>query len=290
MEGKDEIKDFFSNTLNNHELPVRADLWQGIASQMGTTTAVTSTSIWTKLAIATVGLATASMVIYAVVKNDVQQVPKKGNIQTEQKVNHTKEHKPEEEHKPEKPRSTQQKTAFTWVTVPTTIPFLGISQLVENSLKLNQTQPFVSLPEQLFQVDLIENQSLPSIESNPSIGSSNEQKEAVSSDPVISQVQEVISASEKSDKIGTLSNVFTPNGDNVNDFLFVESTQLSDFQVVVMDKYNKTVFTSTDPSFRWDGIGLSGEPVPAGNYVYFITARDEDGKPVNKYSTLRIER
>jgi gliding motility-associated-like protein len=84
--------------------------------------------------------------------------------------------------------------------------------------------------------------------------------------------------------------VFTPNGDNVNDFLSVESSQLVDFQVVVLDRFNKTVFKSSDPSFRWDGIGLSGDPVPTGNYVYFITARDEEGKPINKYSTLRIER
>ncbi|MEY3439297.1 MAG: hypothetical protein RL265_1882, partial [Bacteroidota bacterium] len=47
---------------------------------------------------------------------------------------------------------------------------------------------------------------------------------------------------------------------------------------------------SQDTTISWDGLGLSGDPVLSGNYVYFITARDATGNLVTKHSVLRIER
>lgn len=290
MEGKDEIKELFSNTLNNHELPVRADLWQGVASQIGATTAVTTTSIWTKLAVSTIGLATASIVIYAVFKSVNEHEPKREKSPTERTVKHNEDQHISEKNEVENPTPAQQKKRDTLDIAPTPVPVININLDLVNMANLNRVQPFVTVPEHLFQVDKGENQSLNTNESVSSKVTINQDADIVSSDPLISQVQQPNLPIEQNEKIGPLSNVFTPNGDNVNDFLTVESSQLVDFQVVVLDRFNKTVFKSSDPSFRWDGIGLSGEPVPTGNYVYFITARDEEGKPVNKYSTLRIER
>ncbi len=291
MEGKDEIKDLFSNTLNNYELPVRADLWQGIASQMGTSTAVSTTSIWTKLAISTIGLATASMLVYAVFKSVDQQGPKTEKRPTEQAVKQNKNQDPSEKNVIGNHTPTQPIKPEIIPIESTSVPFIDLNLDLENLANVNRVQPFVTGPEHLFQVDLGENQSLNTTESTFSNVSSNEPNDIVVSDPLISQVQQPIPPPvEQSEKIGPLINVFTPNGDNVNDFLIVESSQLVDFQVVVLDRFNKTVFKSSDPGFRWDGTDLYGDPAPIGNYVYFITARDEDGKPINKYSTLRIER
>jgi flagellar hook assembly protein FlgD len=55
-----------------------------------------------------------------------------------------------------------------------------------------------------------------------------------------------------------------------------------------LDVNGKTVFQSTDPSFKWDGMNLSNEKVKDGNYLYYITARDAEGKLISKSQTLRI--
>jgi len=290
VEGKDQIKDLFSNTLNNHELPVRADLWQGIASQIGTTTSLTTTSIWTKLAVGTVGLATAGMVIYALFNGDDKKTPIKEKTPTEQTVKRTKDQGLTKKDKTKELTSTQLKTKVKVAKVLTTVPFLDLIQVVENAVNEKQDQSFVTVPDLSSNVDLVQNQPLISMESSSSIITSKEPSNSTVLDPVISNVEQLISSSEQSEQIGTLINVFTPNGDNINDFLLILSDNLSDFQVVVLDRINKIVFKSSDPKFTWDGIGVSGEPVPTGNYLYFITARDGDGKPINKSSTLRIER
>jgi gliding motility-associated-like protein len=94
-----------------------------------------------------------------------------------------------------------------------------------------------------------------------------------------------------------LPDIFTPNGDGKNDYLTLETedlshllTDLKDFQVVVLDQYSKKVFSSADPYFKWDGTGLDGMPVPAGSYVYFVTAISGDGIPVNGAKQFSIVR
>ena len=72
--------------------------------------------------------------------------------------------------------------------------------------------------------------------------------------------------------------------------LIVNTEGLTEFSLVVLDQRNKIIYTSQDTTISWDGLGLSGETVPSGNYVYFITARDATGKLVTKHSVLRIER
>jgi gliding motility-associated-like protein len=67
-----------------------------------------------------------------------------------------------------------------------------------------------------------------------------------------------------------LPNVFTPDGDNVNDFFipfpyrFVESIDLK-----VYDRWGVLMFETTDPAIRWDGTSMqSKKPCTAGVYYY----------------------
>jgi gliding motility-associated-like protein len=63
-------------------------------------------------------------------------------------------------------------------------------------------------------------------------------------------------------------NVFTPNGDGVNDaFRLVELTP--DFQQIqVFDRFGVLVFESSDPDFQWDGTDRKGRKLPVGTYFY----------------------
>jgi gliding motility-associated-like protein len=87
-----------------------------------------------------------------------------------------------------------------------------------------------------------------------------------------------------------LSNVFTPNGDGTNDYLFIQSEGLLDFSVVVLNQKNQIIYQSTDAKFSWDGKLASGEEAPAANYIYFVTAKSSNGKFIQQSSTLLIQR
>ncbi|UHG93598.1 gliding motility-associated C-terminal domain-containing protein [Spirosoma oryzicola] len=65
-------------------------------------------------------------------------------------------------------------------------------------------------------------------------------------------------------------NVFTPNGDGINDYFGVsdlpENSCAEQFKSVdISNRYGKSVFTSTDPKFRWYG---TNDPI--GTYYYLI--------------------
>lgn len=65
-------------------------------------------------------------------------------------------------------------------------------------------------------------------------------------------------------------NVFTPNGDGINDFFAVKNMpqkSCSDqfLSVEIANRWGKIVFTSTDPLFRW-----YGTDAPVGTYYYLI--------------------
>ena len=66
-------------------------------------------------------------------------------------------------------------------------------------------------------------------------------------------------------------NVFTPNGDNINDTWNLESTFLySDSEVRIYGRYGRLLFQSVGYSTPWDGKNENGNDVPEGAYFYSI--------------------
>jgi len=87
-----------------------------------------------------------------------------------------------------------------------------------------------------------------------------------------------------------LPNIFTPNNDGINDYFEIQMSEKLDFQIIVIDPTNKVIFQSNMVDFRWDGTLPGGEPVPSGNYIYYLTAKTLSGEDFVKHSDLRIER
>jgi len=66
-------------------------------------------------------------------------------------------------------------------------------------------------------------------------------------------------------------NVFTPNGDNINDTWNLESTFLySDSEVRIYGRYGRLLFQSVGYSTPWDGKTENGNDVSEGAYFYHI--------------------
>ncbi len=68
------------------------------------------------------------------------------------------------------------------------------------------------------------------------------------------------------------SNVFTPNGDGVNDvFKPSELHNILNFTMVIYNRWGQEVFNSVYPNMFWDGNLTDGRPAPAGVYNFIIT-------------------
>ena len=71
-------------------------------------------------------------------------------------------------------------------------------------------------------------------------------------------------------------NAFSPNGDGINDQLCLEgwSDCISQFQIVIYDRWGEKMYESSDPGFCWDG-NYKGKALDPGVFVYFIKATYE---------------
>ena len=68
-----------------------------------------------------------------------------------------------------------------------------------------------------------------------------------------------------------IPNVFSPNGDQVNDFykIYNPCESLTSFEIKIFNRWGALVFSSEDQLFGWDGT-FKKEKVSSGLYTYFI--------------------
>jgi gliding motility-associated-like protein len=71
----------------------------------------------------------------------------------------------------------------------------------------------------------------------------------------------------------SIPNVFTPNGDGMNDWLRPNPyNRVEKIELKVFSRWNIMVYETEDPDIYWDGKSmLNGKPVPAGVYYYVCT-------------------
>lgn len=77
-------------------------------------------------------------------------------------------------------------------------------------------------------------------------------------------------------------NVFTPNGDGVNDYFFPKFVNIESLEFWVLNKWGESLFYTTDlNSPGWDG-KIGGDPAMPGNYVYKLRFKTVDGRVETK--------
>ncbi len=69
-------------------------------------------------------------------------------------------------------------------------------------------------------------------------------------------------------------NVFTPNGDGVNDYFEVTTDGITVYELTVFTRTGTRIYHSFSTSIFWDGKSIGGKELPEGVYYYVI---EEDG-------------
>lgn len=295
MKELDDIKDLFNEKLGNFEAPVRPEMWSSISSQIGVTSTATSgggLSVFAKTIIGFTVAASVAVGGYFIVKE----------VSSNKKEENNSEKNLDFKNQDIKTASIKESTTGNQESIQVSGKNIQMNYPLDVLDNLGQKDNVIyNAP--IINQDLGQKQSVGSIleEGGTVKKENNTIKEIISDNPEVIEndnKEEKSIDSEKTDdvdvtfdefEIGELKNIFTPNGDRINDFLSVESKGLTDFNVVVLDQNSKCVYQSNQADFVWDGTGKNGEVVPEGNYVYYITARDSKGKIITKHSMLRIE-
>ncbi len=84
-------------------------------------------------------------------------------------------------------------------------------------------------------------------------------------------------------------NVFSPNNDGHNDYLYVRSLCLKALDFAVFDRLGNKVFETRDQTTPWDGT-YNGKPMDMGTYMWYLNGLENDGTNVTKSGTVTIVR
>lgn len=89
----------------------------------------------------------------------------------------------------------------------------------------------------------------------------------------------------------TIPNVFTPNGDGVNDIFSLNPINIGDISMTIYDRWGLKMYdTTTTGSLTWDGKTKGGAPVADGTYFYIINATGLDGQDFKFQGSVNIFR
>jgi gliding motility-associated-like protein len=87
-------------------------------------------------------------------------------------------------------------------------------------------------------------------------------------------------------------NVFTPDGDGVNDVYFLRANTLSEIEFKIVDRWGRIVYEviSKEGNVSWDGKNQYGVDSAAGTYFYILNAKGKDGVAHEQKGTITLIR
>jgi hypothetical protein len=87
-----------------------------------------------------------------------------------------------------------------------------------------------------------------------------------------------------------MPNVFTPDGDGVNDSYIIEGSGFDRITIKVFSAQNNRLVFSADHLKPWDGTDMNGVPCPDGYYVVAVEARGADGRVLPQSKAVWLNR
>lgn len=284
MTNKDQIKDLFSQGLQDHQVSVDPALWSSISSSLGASTARTGLSILSKTLIGVAASSIAVVSIYLAVQPLSSSKPDKKKVQQKTPA-------------PKNDRIDGIVINPT-ISLPSTPTTIDAAQNHPVHQPINTDQPAtntVSAQTQISESVIGQLQEiLPANSPSFQISGYTKPSSVVAQGQIISPNPQSASLpslqpAQHSQRI-SLPNIFTPNGDGQNELLQIDWNKASveDFSIVVLDAENNVVFKDNKPDFAWDGSDIGGEKLPRGTYIYFVTAL-LNGNKWQQSSSLQIQ-
>ena len=85
-----------------------------------------------------------------------------------------------------------------------------------------------------------------------------------------------------------IPDVFTPNGDAINDIIKPVCVGIAKFKFFkIYNRWGNILFETTDESKGWDG-RFRGQIQPADSYIWLVEGTDTNGKEIRKTGTLNL--
>jgi gliding motility-associated-like protein len=104
-----------------------------------------------------------------------------------------------------------------------------------------------------------------------------QQEEAASPGISLSEGQAIALETMAADSAGAelqIPNVFSPNGDQVNDFFEVTTDGTTVYEFSVFTRSGARIYHSLSPNILWDGRSIDGKELKEGTYYYVIEEKD----------------
>jgi gliding motility-associated-like protein len=87
-----------------------------------------------------------------------------------------------------------------------------------------------------------------------------------------------------------IPNIFSPNGDGVNDQFFIITTGINSLTCDIFNRWGELLYTMNAPNQVWDGRTPNGGNAPDGTYFYILQAQGVDGKTYKQNGPLTLVR
>ncbi len=283
MEGKDNIKELFSQKLGNYEAKVNPELWAKISSQVAagaTTTVATGVSLFTKIV---VGVSVTAAAIATVVVINSNNAPIEKETPKTDVSNEAQSTEPTKENVDVAPANQTVNSNTEKISVPQTLVTPPLQNSAVAATSPRDEEPVMDRMNPRKAGGITSSKTEPTIVQG--ISSAKVTTYGAPSDEYPVEVDQV----EKPRPIEKYPNIFTPNGDGINDLFFLESEGVTNFSIVVLDPKGDIVFKSEDPAFVWDGRDMrTSKLVPPGFYMYMVSTDDSEGNPFPIYERLEI--
>ncbi|MBU3664099.1 MAG: gliding motility-associated C-terminal domain-containing protein [Bacteroidetes bacterium] len=92
-----------------------------------------------------------------------------------------------------------------------------------------------------------------------------------------------------SDSLGFFPNIFTPNGDGINDCLPLNSlTKFNNINFIVFNRWGNKVFETSDSNLCWNGEGINGEKLSEGVYFFILEGKTNCNRDLSINGTITI--
>ncbi len=71
-----------------------------------------------------------------------------------------------------------------------------------------------------------------------------------------------------------IPNAFTPNEDNLNDYFHIKTLNITDYHLMIFNRWGELIFESFDSTYLWNGRTKNNEMIMEGVYVYKFNYKD----------------